>query len=52
MFKMTEEGYKKAKSYLDKIGKYNEFENNNTSNDGYSLVLYANRILEKEEKND
>ena len=50
MFAMTGEGYIKAKQYLKDIGKLEEFENNKTSTDGYSLVYYANYWKEENEK--
>lgn len=46
-FEMTNEGYNEAKTYLDSIGKLKEFENNELSIDGFSLVYYANSIKEK-----
>ncbi len=49
-FEMTQEGYAKAKEYLIKIGKLEEFMNNKTSIDGYSLVAYANHYKNKEDQ--
>jgi len=40
-------GYNKAKEYLIEINKLQEFENNNTSTDGFSLVHYANDVALK-----
>ena len=45
MFPMTQDGYRAAKSYLIAISKYDEFMNNKTSLDGFSLVAFANSIL-------
>lgn len=42
MFEMTTEGYKEAKKYLEEINKLDEFLNNKTSVDGYSLIATAN----------
>jgi len=50
-FKMTKEGYEKAKSYLKSINKLKDFENNNTSVDGYSLIYFANTLREEDEQN-
>jgi len=41
-FNYDKDGCIKAKDYLDYIDKLEEFENNCTSVDGYSLVNYAN----------
>ena len=42
MFQMTGEGCEAATLYLQEIGKWEEFTNNETSVDGYSLVQWAN----------
>ena len=47
IFDITTEGYTKAKEYLKGLNKLEEFEKNNTSVDGYSLVYYANNIAKK-----
>lgn len=44
MFPFTVEGYQQAKAYLKKVGRYEDFMNNGTSIDGYSLVAFANSI--------
>jgi oligoribonuclease NrnB/cAMP/cGMP phosphodiesterase (DHH superfamily) len=52
-FEMTEEGYNKAKKYLIEVNRFEDFENNKTSTDGYSLVYYANdvaKFLSEEQK--
>ena len=49
MFEMTGDGYILAKEYLEAIGKLEEFENNRTSVDGYSLVAFANYYKGKED---
>lgn len=41
-FEYDSSGYIKAKDYLEYIDKLEEFNNNMTSVDGYSLVNYAN----------
>ena len=46
-FSMTREGYTAAKQYLVEIGRYEEFLNNHTSVDGYSLIAFANSIKEQ-----
>ena len=46
-FEMTSEGYNKAKEYLESIGKLKDFEDNELSIDGFSLIYYANSIKEK-----
>lgn len=46
-FDMTSDGYSKAKRYLIEIDKLKEFESNNTSTDGYSLVHYANDVAKR-----
>lgn len=46
-FEMISDGYNKAKEYLNEVDLLKEFENNKTSNDGYSLVYYANDIAKK-----
>ena len=47
MFEMTGKGAIAARRYLVEIGKYEEFMNNRTSLDGYSLVQWANAYLDK-----
>ncbi len=47
---MTREGYVAAKKYVMEIGRYDEFLNNNTSVDGYSLVAFANSIKENNDE--
>jgi hypothetical protein len=42
LFEMTRDGWATAKQYLKEIDKFEEFENNTLSLDGYSLVAYAN----------
>jgi hypothetical protein len=44
MYEMNVEGYKRAKAYLKKINKLEEFLRNGFSTDGYSLVYYANEV--------
>jgi len=39
--------YYQAKAYLIEIDKYNNFQKNTFSTDGYSLVAYANECWEK-----
>ena len=55
-FEMTSEGCIKAKEYFEHVihfgpagvvNKLEEFENNNTSTDGYSLVHYANNVAKR-----
>lgn len=48
MFEMTTEGYKEAKKYLEEINKLDEFLNNKTSVDGYSLIATANSYRSSE----
>jgi len=50
-FEMPKEGYIEAKKYLKSIDKLKDFENNNTSVDGYSLIYYANTLRIKDEQN-
>lgn len=47
MFEYTQEGYKKAKEYLDSIGYFY-----NTQMDGYSLVHLANDVIESLQNRD
>lgn len=49
LFTMDPDGYLKAKEYLIKIGKLEEFENNKVSVDGFSLIAYANYYKHKEQ---
>jgi hypothetical protein len=46
-FEMTTDGCLQAKQYLTDICKLEDFENNYTSVDGYSLVAYANYEFDK-----
>lgn len=48
-FEMTHLDYTKAKSYLEDIGRLDEFLSNNTSLDGYSLIAFANSVYEIEQ---
>ncbi len=49
-FQMTREGCKAATKWLKENGRYEEFENNSFSVDGYSLVHWANHYYEKTPK--
>ena len=46
-FEMTRDGCYEARRYLVTNGKYQEFMDNRTSLDGYSLVQWANACWEK-----
>ena len=46
-YQMTREGYKKAREYLKRIGKLEEFNKNSWSTDGYSLIYFANACKDK-----
>ena len=48
MFEITRESYKEAEQYLKDVGELDNFLSNKTSIDGYSLIAYANSILEQE----
>ena len=50
-FDISNDGYRKARDYLIKINKLEEFENNEVSIDGYSLIYYANHYKNKESEN-
>lgn len=52
MFEMTRDGCYEARRYLVANDKYQEFMDNRTSLDGYSLVQWANSVLEKEQHGD
>ena len=47
-FPMTVEGCQRATEYLKRIGRYEEFQRNRTSTDGFSLVYFANSLKDKE----
>lgn len=49
MFEFTKQGVINAKKYLVEIDKLDDFNKNQTSVDGYSLVEYANYCYENEE---
>lgn len=50
MFEMTADGYEKAKKYLIDTERYEEFLNNVVSVDGYSLVVFANSLVQERNK--
>lgn len=50
VFQQTTLGYTKARVFLRSIGRLDEFDRNKTSTGGYSLVAFANSVLEEGSK--